>query len=64
MSDSKDIIPVTKDVLLRVLPLFSQSTKEGMTMPAALCLAFARFLRADEFTHSIRDSKEDEEIGI
>ena len=41
--------------------MFDQSTKKGMTMHAAFCRAFAKFLRADEFTHSVRDWEEDEE---
>ena len=50
------------DALLRMLPLFDQPTKEGMTMHAARCLVMPFFLRADEFKFSIRDSKEDEEF--
>ncbi|KAM0805253.1 hypothetical protein BDR22DRAFT_884790 [Usnea florida] len=57
-SDSRDTFSIAKDVLLRMLPLFGQSTKEGQTMREALSLPFVGSLRADEFTFSIRDSEE------
>ena len=50
-------------MLLRVLPVFGQSTKEGTTTHAAFCLVLAAFLRTDEIKFLIRDSKEDEEFS-
>lgn len=61
--DSKGRCPITKVVLLRVLRLFGQSTKKGMTMHAAFCRAFTKSLRADEFTNSVHDWAEDEEFS-
>ena len=61
--DSERRCLITKDVLLRVLPLSDQSTMEGMATHKAFCRAFAKFLRADEFTHSVHDWEEDEEFS-
>ena len=42
-------------MLLRLLPLFDQATKGGITIYAVFCLVFAGFLRSGEFIYSIRD---------
>ena len=48
--DTKERCSITKDVLLRLLPLFNKATRGGMTMYAAFCLAFAGFLRVEDLT--------------
>lgn len=47
--------PMTKDILLHLLPQFDRSTLHGATIQAAFCLAFAGFLRVGEFTYEARD---------
>ena len=53
--DTKERCPITKDVLLELLPLFNRATRGGITMYAAFYLAFAGFLRAGEFTYTAHD---------
>lgn len=53
--DLRERKPVTRDILLELLPLFDQTTRYGATMHAAFCLAFAGFLRPGEFTWREKD---------
>ena len=41
---------ITRDILLEILQSFDTRTRKGATLHAAFCLAFADFLRIDEFT--------------
>ena len=38
-----------------MLSYFNRRTREGAILHAAFCLAFAAFLRVDEFTYSAKD---------
>ena len=49
--------PITKDLLLKMLPHIDRKTREGATIYAAFCLAFAAFLRVREFTYSPSDRR-------
>lgn len=50
--------PITKDLLLQMLPHFNHRTKAGSTLHAAFCLAFAAFLRVGESTYTAQDLKD------
>ena len=52
---TKEREPITKDLLLELLPRCDQSTKEGSVLHASYCLAFAGFLRVGEFTYTAHD---------
>ena len=51
-TESRERLPITRDILLRLLAHLDQNTHEGATFYAALCLAFAACLRISEFTWS------------
>ena len=43
--------PITRDILLKLISRFDQTTLEGANLYAAFCLAFAGFLRMGEFIY-------------
>ena len=42
-------LPLTSEILARITPLIPND-KDGINLKTALCVAFAGFLRSDEFT--------------
>lgn len=51
-ANTRERRPITRQILLRIVPLFDTTTLWGATMHASFCLAFAVFLRVGEFTWS------------
>ena len=47
--------PITKGLLLQMLPHLDQKSREGATFYAVFSLAFAAFLRVGEFTYTSND---------
>jgi integrase len=53
--DRRERLPITRDLLLRILTRLDTHTQEGATYHAAFCTAFAAFLRVGEFTWTAAD---------
>ena len=51
-ANTRERRPITRQVFLRILPLFDKTSLWGATMHASFCLAFAAFLRIGEFIWS------------
>ena len=49
--DTRERRPITREVLLKLVSRFDQTTLEGANLHSAFCLAFAEFLRMGEFTY-------------
>ena len=49
--DTRERRPITREVLLKLVSRFNQTTLEGANLHSAFCLAFAGFLRMGEFTY-------------
>ena len=49
--------PITRDILLRILPTLNQTTRKGATLHAAFTLTFVSFLRIGQFTYIASDLK-------
>lgn len=47
--DIKEQLPITRPILLEILALFNTQTLVDATFHAVFCLAFASFLRMEEF---------------
>ena len=52
---TQERLPITKDLLLRMLGQLDQKSREGANFYAAFCLAFAGFLRVGELTYTSKE---------
>lgn len=52
---TKERMPITRDILIKLLASFDQRSLQGATIHASFCLAFAAFLRIGEFTWNPSD---------
>lgn len=56
--DKRERLPVTRDILLKLLTQLDTKVETHAIIHAAYCLAFAAFLRVGEFTYSARDLRD------
>jgi hypothetical protein len=61
-TEPRERLPITRDILLRLIAHLDQNTHEGATFYAAFCLAFAAFLRISEFTWSNSEWQSDDDF--
>ena len=61
-TEPRERLPITRDILLRLIAHLDQNTHEGATFHAAFCLAFAAFLRISEFTWSNSEWQADDDF--
>ena len=59
-TNTKERRSIIKDVLLQLLSHFDRHIRHEVIMQTIFCLAFAIFLRIDEFTYSAKDMKNKE----
>ena len=56
--DTRERLPITRDLLLKLLATLDQANQAQATLHAAYCLAFAAFLRAGEITYSQSEAQD------
>ena len=54
-TEKRERLPITRDILTRLITTFDVNNQTGATLHAAYCLAFAAFLRSGEITYSLKD---------
>ena len=61
-TDPREMLPITCNILLRLIAHLDQNAREGATFYAAFYLAFAAFLHISEFTWSNSEWQADEDF--
>lgn len=56
--DTRERLPITCDLLLKLLATLDQANQAQATLNAAYCLAFAAFLRAGEITYTQTEAQD------